>query len=101
MNDSDRRSEAIEREAPASLHAHCPAKTRAELGLFFEEVADAVVVGATMTARIRAALDHGCTALYTETGEAVAGDPQHPCGNIERYAFAATRLRQKWAPPKT
>jgi GNAT superfamily N-acetyltransferase len=56
--------------------------------------------GAIMRARIAAALKLGCTTMYTETGEAVGGDPQHSYGNIQRYGFVESILRKNWAPPK-
>ena len=56
--------------------------------------------GAVMTARIRLALELGCRALFTETGESVGGDPQHSYRNIARYGFAESVLRENWAPPK-
>jgi GNAT superfamily N-acetyltransferase len=54
--------------------------------------------GAIMRARIRTALELGCTAMYTETGEAVGDDPQHSYGNIQRYGFEESILRKNWAP---
>ena len=54
--------------------------------------------GAVMEARINAAIDAGCKYLFTETGEAVEGDPQHSYGNIERYGFRTLRLRQNFKP---
>ena len=54
--------------------------------------------GAIMAARIRAALDAGCKHLFTETGEAVEGDPQHSYRNIERYGFVAGPVRENWLP---
>ena len=56
--------------------------------------------GAVMTARIEAALELGCTQMFTETGEAVGDDPQHSYGNIVRYGFEPSILRENWAPPK-
>ncbi|MGI9257489.1 MAG: GNAT family N-acetyltransferase [Gammaproteobacteria bacterium] len=52
--------------------------------------------GAIMAARIQAALDAGCEHLFTETGEAVEGDPQHSYGNIERHGFEPAALRENW-----
>ena len=54
--------------------------------------------GAIMSARIQAAIDAGCTRIFTETGEAVPGDPQHSYRNIERYGFVAGDLRENWRP---
>ena len=52
--------------------------------------------GAIMAARIQTALDAGCEYLFTETGEAVEGDPQHSYGNIERHGFEPAALRENW-----
>ena len=52
--------------------------------------------GAIMAARIQAALDAGCEHLFTETGEAVEGDPQHSYGNIKRHGFEPAALRENW-----
>jgi GNAT superfamily N-acetyltransferase len=55
--------------------------------------------GAIMRARIDAAFAAGCKVMFTETGEAAGGDPQHSYGNIQRYGFRESVLRQNWAPP--
>jgi GNAT superfamily N-acetyltransferase len=52
--------------------------------------------GALMSARIQAAIDAGCTYLFTETGEAVEGDRQSSYRNIVRYGFAPTVLCENW-----
>jgi GNAT superfamily N-acetyltransferase len=54
--------------------------------------------GAIMCARIEKALELGCKHLFTETGEAVGGDPQHSYRNIQRYGFAESVLRENWSP---
>jgi len=54
--------------------------------------------GAIMSARIEAAREAGCTVMFTETGEASGDDPQHSYGNIQRYGFRESILRQNWAP---
>ncbi len=54
--------------------------------------------GAVMRARIEAANAAGCARLFTETGEAAPGDPQHSFRNIERYGFKAGLLRENWRP---
>ena len=54
--------------------------------------------GAVMSARIQAALDAGCEHMFTETGEAVEGDPQHSYRNIQRYGFREGPLRENWVP---
>jgi GNAT superfamily N-acetyltransferase len=54
--------------------------------------------GATLTRRIGDALELGCHAMFTETGEAVEGDPQHSYRNIERFGFEAADLRENFVP---
>ena len=54
--------------------------------------------GAIMAARIGRAAELGCENLFTETGEAVAGDPQHSYGNIQKSGFAELKLRANYAP---
>jgi len=54
--------------------------------------------GAIMRARIQAARDAGCRMMFTETGEAAAGDAQHSYGNILRFGFREGVLRNNWAP---
>ncbi|MCO4746334.1 MAG: GNAT family N-acetyltransferase [Proteobacteria bacterium] len=54
--------------------------------------------GAVMSARIQRAIDLGCRYLFTETGESVAGDPQHSYSNILRFGFEEGPLRENWAP---
>jgi GNAT superfamily N-acetyltransferase len=53
---------------------------------------------AILNARIRHALDAGCTTIATMTGEAVAGDPQHSYSNILKRGFSEACLRQNWIP---
>jgi GNAT superfamily N-acetyltransferase len=54
--------------------------------------------GAIMHARIQAARDSGCTMMFTETGEASGDDPQHSYGNIQRFGFEPSVLRENWSP---
>lgn len=54
--------------------------------------------GAIMAERINTAVGLGCRHIFTETGEAVDGDPQHSYGNIRRFGFEELRLRQNLAP---
>jgi GNAT superfamily N-acetyltransferase len=54
--------------------------------------------GAIMAARIDLARELGCENLFTETGEAVEGDPQHSYGNIQKSGFVELRLRSNYAP---
>lgn len=58
------------------------------------------VQGACLTHRVRVALEAGCRRLYTCTGEAVQGDPQHSFKNILRAGFEPDYVRANWAPPK-
>jgi len=53
---------------------------------------------ALLAARIQAALDAGCTAMATATGEAVPGDPQHSYSNILKAGFEESYLRRNFAP---
>lgn len=53
---------------------------------------------AILNARIRHALDAGCTMIATMTGEAVPGDPQHSYSNILKRGFSEACLRQNWIP---
>ena len=72
--------------------AHCEyAATRREFrGRGFQ--------GAILARRINDAIEMGATVLYTETGEAVPGDPQHSYSNILRYGFKEFYLRENWVP---
>jgi len=54
--------------------------------------------GAALARRIGDALALGCHTMFTETGEAVEGDPQHSYGNIEKLGFEATVLRENLVP---
>lgn len=53
---------------------------------------------ALLAARVEHALALGCRRLFTCTGEAVPGDPQHSYRNILRAGFRETALRPNWAP---
>jgi hypothetical protein len=53
-----------------------------------------------MAARIEHAVSLGARHLFTETGEAVEGDPQHSYRNILKAEFVETRLRANYAPPR-
>jgi hypothetical protein len=48
--------------------------------------------------RILDALDLGCRAMFTETGEAVGSDPQHSYRNILRAGFETAHLRENFVP---
>jgi GNAT superfamily N-acetyltransferase len=50
--------------------------------------------------RVRTALGMGVRDLFTCTGEAVPGEPQHSYANILRCGFAEGVLRPNFAPPK-
>ena len=56
--------------------------------------------GALLCARLRFALDQGCRAIHTCTGEAVPGDPQHSYANILRAGFREDHVTANYAPPK-
>jgi GNAT superfamily N-acetyltransferase len=56
--------------------------------------------GALLAQRVQHALDLGCRAIYTCTGEEVAGDPQHSYGNILKVGFEEDYVRENYAPPK-
>lgn len=51
---------------------------------------------ALLARRVADAVEAGCEALFTETGEAIPGDPQHSYHNIERAGFEAGRPRANW-----
>lgn len=51
-----------------------------------------------LRARIREALDAGCTTIVTMTGESVEGDPQHSYKNILKAGFSEAYLRENWIP---
>ena len=51
-----------------------------------------------LNARVRAALDAGCSSIVTMTGEAVPGDQQHSYHNIQRAGFEEAYLRENWIP---
>jgi GNAT superfamily N-acetyltransferase len=53
---------------------------------------------AIMSARIRKAIDLGCKLMFTETGEAVEGDPQHSYKNILKAGFKESVLRENYTP---
>lgn len=50
--------------------------------------------------RVQFALDHGCRQVFTCTGEAVPGDPQHSYSNILKAGFKEDYIRPNYAPPK-
>jgi len=54
--------------------------------------------GALLARRINDAIAMGARNLYTATGEAVPGDPQHSYKNIMRYGFTEYYLRENWVP---
>lgn len=56
--------------------------------------------GALLARRIGYALDLGCRALVTCTGEYVPGDPQHAYKNIRKSGFVEDYLRENYAPPR-
>ena len=46
------------------------------------------------------AIELGCKRMFTETGEAVEGDPQHSYKNILKAGFTESVLRENYAPKK-
>lgn len=54
---------------------------------------------ALIAARLGAALDLGCRAVFVETGESVPGDPQHSYHNILRAGFRELVLRDNYLYP--
>lgn len=58
---------------------------------------------AILAQRVRDAHALGCRTVVTETGEEVAGDPQHSYNNIVRAGFRVLYLRENYvpAPPLT
>lgn len=57
--------------------------------------------GALLARRIEYALELGCTRMFTCTGEAVEGDPQHSYGNILKCGFTEDYVRANYAPPRS
>lgn len=55
---------------------------------------------ALLAARINQAVEHGCQALYTCTGEDVPGDPQHSYKNILSAGFREAYIKENYAPPR-
>ncbi|MDF0601370.1 GNAT family N-acetyltransferase [Psychromarinibacter sp. C21-152] len=53
---------------------------------------------ANLAHRVRAALEMGCRRIYTCTGVAVEGDPQHSYANIRKCGFAEAHVRAAWQP---
>lgn len=56
--------------------------------------------GALLARRIELALELGCSRMFTCTGEAAEGDPQHSYGNILKCGFTEDYVRANYAPPK-
>jgi hypothetical protein len=56
--------------------------------------------GTNLAVRVRFALEQGCRAIHTCTGEAVPGEPQHSWNNIKRCGFREAYLRENYSPPK-
>lgn len=53
---------------------------------------------ALLVARCRLALDQGCRYIVSETGEPVAGEPQHSHRNMERCGLRVLARRYNYAP---
>jgi GNAT superfamily N-acetyltransferase len=50
--------------------------------------------------RVQFALEQGCRRMFTCTGEAVPGDPQHSYTNIMKAGFKEDYVRANYAPPR-
>lgn len=87
-------ADAMERQDLTSLFEDCPEEVRDALGLQLFEIAGALV----MAARVEKAAALGCAELFTETGEAVAGEHQHSYGNILKYGFQEIGVREHFRP---
>lgn len=55
--------------------------------------------GVVMAARLARALALGCRQVFTCTGVAVPGDPQHSYNNILKAGFTEAYVRANYAPP--
>ena len=55
--------------------------------------------GALMTRRISDAIEAGCTHIATETGEAIAGEPNPSLANMRRCGFETVASRLNFAGP--
>lgn len=53
---------------------------------------------ALLRQRVVDALELDCQVMFTETGEAVQGEPQHSCNNIQRAGFEPCYLRENFVP---
>jgi GNAT superfamily N-acetyltransferase len=53
---------------------------------------------ALMAVRLEQAIELGARHIFTETGEAVEGDPQHSYRNILKAGFEEARLRANYTP---
>lgn len=55
---------------------------------------------ANLAHRVQAALECGCGRVYTCTGIAVEGDPQHSYANILKCGFRESYVRAAWQPAR-
>lgn len=55
---------------------------------------------ANLVHRVKEALRMDCKRIYSCTGVAVEGDPQHSYANIKKCGFAEAHIRQAWQPAK-
>ncbi len=55
---------------------------------------------AVMAARLERALELGCRKVFTCTGVAVPGDPQHSYSNILKAGFGEAYVRENYAPAR-
>lgn len=101
-------AECIELRALNDFCRSAPETTRSALGLEQVEIAGAtlfvalnepgILLNRVLAQRIRTAIEQGCECLFSETGEAVPGDPQHSFRNLVRAGFAPTHTRENFAP---
>ena len=56
--------------------------------------------GAVLAARLEKARELGCRRVYTCTGVAAPGDPQHSFHNILKSGFRTGEIRSNFAPPR-
>jgi GNAT superfamily N-acetyltransferase len=55
---------------------------------------------AILAARLKRAFELGCERIFTCTGVAAPGDPQHSFGNILKAGFEKDCVRENYAPPE-
>ena len=88
MDELDRLSEKIEREALVSLHRYCPDATREALGLHLEEFGDALAAGAENdgSVLINRVLGLGTLQAFDRAAVGAIADAYRSWG-VSRYFF--------------